>query len=627
MKHQHHHQSHAADTQIADQLRRIAVNERLKVQERLRNTLADYEKAVQFQSRLPVKHPSALDKFLYWLAPNWLRNFLKKVNNLADIKFLRKTGAFDGEWYLRQNSEIADAEIDPIRHYVEQGESEGRNPSPLFVLDRDAVRSFRRRNFHLCYYAAFLKSRRENFAGPKRAPAPSAGMANGTPLKPDRATERFEIALSHFSGPAAVPAQDGRERIQVLFIGHEVSKTGAPIAFKQMMTAICKNAEIQPWFVSDGYGSLYKDFGVIAPSLMAPDWYEVCGSRHEFIERLGDWFRQLKGPKIAVCNTIVTRDYISIFSGLKIPVIAWIHELATSIALFSGGETTMKKLAQEASSVVLVSELVRQSHIGHFNLKPDFGTVIHNGVALSLNFDKGFRQRLSREWGVPEAAPLVLGCGSIEKRKGVDIFVQTAKVIQSLFETECPAREKPHFVWIGGCLDKDFLGWCQHDAKLLGLADNLHFVGSRDDLPDFYRSGQVFLMTSREDPFPLVTMEAMGYGLPVIAFSGATGQEELLVHGGILVPYLNSGEMASSAYRLMVNPQAREEMGRAGCQHVQSHYTWDDTARNFLAEIRRVLGLRTDRCGKLARISGEGSSPRTQPDARLGNCPPAISRP
>jgi len=59
---------------------------------------------------------------------------------------------------------------------------------------------------------------------------------------------------------------------------------------------------------------------------------------------------------------------------------------------------------------------------------------------------------------------------------------------------------------------------CEHDAELLGIAKYVHFVGARDNIADFYRNSQIFLLTSREDPFPLVSMEAMGYGIPVDRF-------------------------------------------------------------------------------------------------------------
>ncbi len=46
---------------------------------------------------------------------------------------LRNSGIFDAEWYLREYSDVANAGIDPLRHYVEFGAKEGRVPNPAFA--------------------------------------------------------------------------------------------------------------------------------------------------------------------------------------------------------------------------------------------------------------------------------------------------------------------------------------------------------------------------------------------------------------------------------------------------------------------------------------------------------------
>jgi hypothetical protein len=45
------------------------------------------------------------------------------------ITLLRRSGLFDAEWYLRQNTDVASAGMDPLRHYVEFGAKEGRAPN------------------------------------------------------------------------------------------------------------------------------------------------------------------------------------------------------------------------------------------------------------------------------------------------------------------------------------------------------------------------------------------------------------------------------------------------------------------------------------------------------------------
>jgi len=144
-------------------------------------------------------------------------------------------------------------------------------------------------------------------------------------------------------------------------------------------------------------------------------------------------------------------------------------------------------------------------------------------------------------------APLVLGCGTIDGRKGTDLFIQVAYRVLADFGKDSQKTDQNWnllILFAGSGVENELHSWCEHDAKILKIADRVHFVGQRDNPVGFYKNAQVFLLTSREDPFPLVSMESIGYGLPVIAFEGATGQGILLERCGIMVPYSDIDAMA-----------------------------------------------------------------------------------
>ena len=60
-------------------------------------------------------------------------------------------------------------------------------------------------------------------------------------------------------------------------------------------------------------------------------------------------------------------------------------------------------------------------------------------------------------------------------------------------------------------------------------------------LPEnYFKNFDVFLLTSREDPFPLVAIEVGKSGIPIICFENATGTSEILINGGgFIVPYID----------------------------------------------------------------------------------------
>ncbi|MBZ9787851.1 glycosyltransferase [Psychroflexus sp. CAK57W] len=85
------------------------------------------------------------------------------------------------------------------------------------------------------------------------------------------------------------------------------------------------------------------------------------------------------------------------------------------------------------------------------------------------------------------------------------------------------------------------------DLKKLRLTDTVKFVGQQSNPFNYYNQFDIFLMTSKEDPFPLVCIEVGMLGKPIICFDKATGTQEVLENGdGKVVPYLSIERMAEA---------------------------------------------------------------------------------
>lgn len=63
---------------------------------------------------------------------NLFRKAIRHLKGIRHARIIRSSGVFDPEWYLSSNPDVAASGINPIRHYLNSGASEGRNPSPLF---------------------------------------------------------------------------------------------------------------------------------------------------------------------------------------------------------------------------------------------------------------------------------------------------------------------------------------------------------------------------------------------------------------------------------------------------------------------------------------------------------------
>lgn len=108
--------------------------------------------------------------------------------------------------------------------------------------------------------------------------------------------------------------------------------------------------------------------------------------------------------------------------------------------------------------------------------------------------------------------------------------------------------------------DGPLRGSLGEQARRLGLTEPVTFAGpvGQDRISDFYHRADVFVLPSFSEGLPVVLMEAMASGLPVIA-SRITGIPELVRDGldGLLVPPGNTDELAAAIRNLAADPKRR----------------------------------------------------------------------
>jgi len=187
----------------------------------------------------------------------------------------------------------------------------------------------------------------------------------------------------------------------------------------------------------------------------------------------------------------------------------------------------------------------------------------------------------------------VLGCGSVHHRKGTDLFVAAA------------AEAKKHagdreiaFAWVGEDESgKTFGNWCRHDAERMGVTDVVRFVVG-DRSPRWFAGSDMFALTSREDGFPMVNLEALAAGLAVVAFDGSGGAIEVLRGDddearGIVVPYMDTGAMGRAIAGLALDRAELAALRAQAVAYAGEHLGWD----RYMEAIRGMLASCSERFG------------------------------
>jgi glycosyltransferase involved in cell wall biosynthesis len=150
---------------------------------------------------------------------------------------------------------------------------------------------------------------------------------------------------------------------------------------------------------------------------------------------------------------------------------------------------------------------------------------------------------------------LIIYAGQIIRGKGVDVLLESLARVQTPFEC----------IILGDGSHREF---CEKLSKKLGLNDRVHFKGyvSPDELKIFYRDASLAVVSSVwPEPFGAVGLEAMRYGLPVVAFD-AGGIKEWLIDGcnGRLVPWMDRSAFAGSIDELLRDKALARSMGERG---------------------------------------------------------------
>lgn len=188
------------------------------------------------------------------------------------------------------------------------------------------------------------------------------------------------------------------------------------------------------------------------------------------------------------------------------------------------------------------------------------------------------------------ATPVALAAGSLVTRKGFDLLLTAWDAV---------ARRHPHWQLriVGG-------GPQQADLEAMvvaaGLGGSVTLVGASDDVAGEMSAASVFVLSSRSEGLPMVILEAMATGLPVVAFDCPTGPRDLVVDEvtGLVVPARDTAALAEAISRVAADEPLRRRMGSAGAERAQQHYAPQALATRWetlFGELGDVRGLRLGR--------------------------------
>jgi glycosyltransferase involved in cell wall biosynthesis len=181
------------------------------------------------------------------------------------------------------------------------------------------------------------------------------------------------------------------------------------------------------------------------------------------------------------------------------------------------------------------------------------------------------------ELATPADAPVLLALGRLHENKGFDTLLAAL------------AHLPDHFLWIGGVgpLEEEL----KSQARQLDVADRVRFLGWRNDVAALLAATDVFVCSSRHEPFGNIIIEAWMYGVPIVA-AASEGPSVLIEEGvtGLLTPVDDASALAGAIARLAAEPDFAAGLAVAGRRQYEDHYTEESVLPKYLDLFEELAG-------------------------------------
>jgi len=312
---------------------------------------------------------------------------------------------------------------------------------------------------------------------------------------------------------------------------------------------------------------------------LVADYGEVCTT--VVLNQLGEsnlegWVRH-QGFDVAICNTSVTGNLVPALKSAGAKVTMLIHELPNLIESYDLA-ANMQIVAEQCNFAIFPSTIV-QDGFNHYTSNATVEQKIHpQGIYLPIEYSNDARNEIRGELGIATDAKVVLNVGFADLRKGFDIFLQIAR--QMIAE-----RPDVHFIWVGA-IEQEMERWVQSDLDA-ALEKRIHLIDFTDKITDYYSTSDCLFLSSREDPYPSVVLEAMCVGAPVVLFKNATGFDSLISKYGEVVERNDIAQINRSIVHCLYNDSRSEKQARA--EYIDKECRFDDYCFSLLQMLKPEL--------------------------------------
>jgi len=359
-----------------------------------------------------------------------------------------------------------------------------------------------------------------------------------------------------------------------------------------LLTSVC---DLHPTSPELAFCRFLLNYG-LSPLVLCPEEGSLSrglsakGFEVKVLRHIQRW-RSLKGRILApwltagICRFVRQHEVLLVHSArmsttplalkaarrLEVPCISHLHGDTRE------GEKFRRYLVHQADAVIGVSQAALSRYAAPAGQEV---AVVYNGLDIEEFRAHAARFDARSHLGLKEG--MIVGMSGAYHLKGLDSFVDAAQGIRRRFP-------ETNFVVMGEFRSRDFQQEISRRIAETGMTEAFFFAGFQENIAPFMAACDLWAVPSRLDAAPMVAIEAMALGKPVVG-SRVGGIPELVEDGvtGIIVPPEDPGALAEAVCELLANPDLRNSFGEAGRRRVADRFSFDHF-RGRMAEIYEHL--------------------------------------
>ena len=377
-------------------------------------------------------------------------------------------------------------------------------------------------------------------------------------------------------------AGNGENDQKLVFVSHDSDKSGGPILALHIAETLRK-MKYKLYIIILKKGELFGEFekqGTV--QVFDPDNMDKLKNTIPVLRKAG--FHNV------LFNTVLSGSLAPMFKQEKFNTVSLIHEMGFSIEHYQW-QNHARQVIDGSDKIVFPSRVVADSWKEAKLEVPEEKQLINpQGDYWKKNKSRLWkkeevRKEVCEDLLLPEDCRIVLAAALVEKRKGVEAFVETAEKF---------AAKDPdvYFVWIGSTPDR--LGALPELAEKIDRLPNCIFTGFRKELDKYMAAADIFFLPSLADPFPAVSLLATSQATPVVLCEGYTGSADFCRNfdAGMVKEY-STEAFVSEIEKLLYDEKLHEKVSQQSL----------DFSRNFHSMRQYLIELLSLYPGGLKKVS------------------------